>query len=266
MGRLKLGIFLLNLKLPLDVSLEICKKIGVQGIQVWNVDGPLSPSNISAESRQNFPNKVKSYGLEISALCGHMNFVTERGLSGRIKKFKRILELSVDWETSLVTTESGRINGDYPVETAWNVLVDAMKELTLFAEKVNSYVAIEPGGRCVINSAESALRLIEAVGSRHLKVNYDPANILTNGGDPVEGVKKLAKYIVHTHAKDVHVSDKGFEETIVGKGDIPWDEYLRALNEVGFEGFLILEREKTDTPVEDMYAGAEFLRNYSLIS
>ena len=181
MGRLKLGIFLPNLKLPLDTSLEICKKIDVQGIQVWNVDGPLNPDSISIELRQNFPSKVKSYGLELSALCGHMKLVTERELSEKIKKFKRILELSVDWEAPLVTTESGGIDGDYPLETAWNVLVDAMKELTSFAEKVGSYVAIEPGGDCVINSADSALRLIEVVGSTHLKVNYDPASW---GGKP----------------------------------------------------------------------------------
>lgn len=72
--------------------------------------------------------------------------------------------------------------------------------------------------------------------------------------------------IVHTHAKDgrcnfyagpeevygifaeggieaLNTVSTYFTETPLGEGEVRWDEYLHALAEVGFDGYLTIERE-----------------------
>ena len=52
----------------------------------------------------------------------------------------------------------------------------------------------------------------------------------------------------------------GFEELPIGKGDVDWKAYLRALKDVGYSGFLTVEREAGENPLEDIAAGLEFIR------
>ena len=40
---------------------------------------------------------------------------------------------------------------------------------------------------------------------------------------------------------------------------VPWDEYLAALKEIGFEGYLTIEREVGEDPVGDITMAVGFL-------
>jgi sugar phosphate isomerase/epimerase len=107
---------------------------------------------------------------------------------------------------------------------------------------------------------------------------------MVTGQDAVEAVYLLGKYIVHTHAKDGVMLDKnqdptdvyhafavggvdalnacsGFKEVPLGDGEVDWDNYLKALRDIGFDGFLTIERECGADPVRDIELAAEFLKS-----
>ena len=101
---------------------------------------------------------------------------------------------------------------------------------------------------------------LASIPTEGVKVNFDPANLVMNGFDPVRGVEELAGFIVHTHAKDgVRRPDKSSEEVPVGQGQVPWDRYVQALREIDYDGFLTIERETGENPVEDIVAAKRFL-------
>ncbi|MBQ7014704.1 MAG: sugar phosphate isomerase/epimerase, partial [Clostridia bacterium] len=80
------------------------------------------------------------------------------------------------------------------------------------------------------------------------------------GQDPVEAVHVLKDYIVHTHAKDgIKTGPTSYLETPLGQGGVPYVEYLSALKEVGYDGFLTIERECGDTPYDDIKLAYDFL-------
>ena len=88
------------------------------------------------------------------------------------------------------------------------------------------------------------------------------------GERPENAVAALAPYIVHTHAKDgVQVSPATategvkYEELPLGTGGVPFPKYLEALSEVGYKGFLTVERECGDTPEKDIKAAVDYLKN-----
>ena len=80
------------------------------------------------------------------------------------------------------------------------------------------------------------------------------------GDDPVDAVEHLKDYIVHTHAKDGRMlPDNKYIELPLGTGDVPFDAYLKKLVEVGFDGYLTIEREVGDNPYDDIKLAYDFL-------
>ena len=93
----------------------------------------------------------------------------------------------------------------------------------------------------------------------------------------------MKNYIVHTHLKDGRRLDpelnpetvyhafavggveelnarKGFEELPIGRGDVDWDGYIKALKEIGYDGYLTIEREAGDNPCADIEGAIKFIR------
>ena len=103
---------------------------------------------------------------------------------------------------------------------------------------------------------------------------------MVTGDDPAKAVYNLRDYIVHTHAKDgvqifyrdpeiVYgikkdplVTGSSFKEVPLGEGSVKWDEYLAALNDIGYKGFLTIEREVGDDPEKDIGNAVNFLKGY----
>ena len=78
---------------------------------------------------------------------------------------------------------------------------------------------------------------------------------------PVDGVKEMGQYIVHTHAKDAIVDENGHpREVPLGEGWIDWHRYVRLLREQGFKGYFAIERETGEDPVGDIRRAVAFLR------
>lgn len=51
-----------------------------------------------------------------------------------------------------------------------------------------------------------------------------------------------------------------FLETPLGKGWVDFDAYLKALREIGYNGYLVVEREVGSDPAEDIRVAVEFLQ------
>jgi L-ribulose-5-phosphate 3-epimerase len=125
-----------------------------------------------------------------------------------------------------------------------------------------------------------------------VSVNFDPANmVMVTGDDPVSGVKLLKDYIVHTHVKDgvrlkpvdpravydavgygegvnhekisqMVAEGEYFRELPLGKGAVDFSEYFKALKEIGYQGYLTIEREVGINPIKDISDTIEFIKAY----
>ena len=100
---------------------------------------------------------------------------------------------------------------------------------------------------------------------------------MVTGDDPVQAVYNLKDYIVHTHAKDGRkrldkdpeiiygvvesemLTDPAFIELPLGTGDVDFPAYLKALEDIGYKGFLTIEREVGEQPVKDIQTAIDFL-------
>ncbi len=119
----------------------------------------------------------------------------------------------------------------------------------------------------------SAQRAIEALdGRKTFGFNYDPSHLGYQGVDYVRFITEFGDRIYHVHMKDVWWSDKPtgagvfgghvdfghlercWDFRSIGRGSIDFEEIIRALNRIGYDGPLSIEWEDAGM---DREAGAE---------
>ncbi|MBQ8227629.1 MAG: sugar phosphate isomerase/epimerase [Clostridia bacterium] len=286
MYKFPVGVIVDSFRLPIPEAVKKAALVGADGIQVYASHGNMAPENMDAQKRREFKALVEDNGLVISALCGDLGgggFVHKDQNPHKVEKSKRILDMAKELGTDIVTTHIGVVPEDKNSER-YKIMQEACFELSSYADSIGAHFAVETG-------PETSLMLkgfLDSLGSTGVGVNLDPANlVMVTGDDPVQAVYNLKDYIVHTHAKDgvqnfyvhpdkvygmpgadkiliegEHVTDAdSFEEVPLGTGSVPFPEYLAALDDIGFNGFLTIEREVGDDPAKDISAAVEFLRN-----
>jgi sugar phosphate isomerase/epimerase len=108
----------------------------------------------------------------------------------------------------------------------------------------------------------TAERALEAVGRREaFGFNYDPSHFGYQGVDYVEFIQRFSERIYHVHMKDVwwsstprrsgvfggHLNfgerDRYWDFRSIGRGNIDFEDVIRALNGIGYQGPLSIEWE-----------------------
>ncbi len=275
-----IGVMLDSFRTDWRTALDLAKKTGAAGLQVYATNGEFAPENMTREMRKEFLKEVKDHGLVISALCGDLGqgFAHQEKNPALIEKSFRILELAKELETDVVTTHVGVIPADSTC-ARYQIMQDACGKLAEYADKLGAHFAIETGPEV----ATTLKGFLDGLHSTGVSVNLDPANfVMVTGDDPVQAVYTLRDYIVHTHAKDgVKLLDgdpmviygeadqsvedaireaKYFEELPLGEGSVDFPAYLKALNDIGYRGFLTIEREAGEDPAADIGKATDFLR------
>ena len=131
------------------------------------------------------------------------------------------------------------------------------------ADRRNIMLLLETGQE----TAEELRGFLEKLNHPAVGVNFDPANmILYDKGEPVEAVKILAPWIKHVHIKDaIRTNRPGTwgREVPWGRGQVNTGEFLDALEEIGFDGNLAVEREAGDNRFGDIRLAVERLSAHS---
>ena len=278
MSKFPIGVMLESFHKPAAEAMDIAQSLGVQGLQVYATPSALENKGITTPAAQKeFFKMVKDHGLVISALCGDLGhgFGNAELNPDLVEKSKRILDLAMTFETNIVTTHIGVVPSS-PDHPRYKIMRDACGELAAYADTLGAHFAIETG-------PETSLTLkgfLDSLHSTGVGVNLDPANlVMVTGDDPVQAVHNLKDYIVHTHAKDGRkledrdpeiiyglrpgdplVTNPAFIELALGDGDVPFPAYLKALDEIGYKGFLTIEREVGENPTADIEKAVNFLR------
>jgi len=194
-------------------------------------------------------------GLEMAAVSGLFNMI-HPDVRARRDGLRRLRELASACEhlgTSVITLCTGtcdrmdmwRRHPENDSASAWNDLVNSMREALQIAEEHRVTLAFEPEVSNVVDSPAKGRRLLDEMQSPRLKVVMDPANIFHRGElcrmreilD--EAFALLGDDIVLAHAKDLdHDGEAG--RKAAGKGLLDYDHYLELLDAAAPDVPLIL--------------------------
>ena len=276
MYRFPIGVIIDSFRVDIKSAVKKAAEVGANGIQVYSTSGEMAPENLVGQKRADFRSLVADNGLVISALCGDLGgggFTDPEKNVWKVEKSKRILDLAKELGTDVVTTHIGVVPEDENTDR-FKIMQEACFELSRYADDIGAHFAIETGPE----KSATLKKFLDSLGSTGVDVNLDPANlVMVTGDDPAVAVHNLKDYIVHTHAKDGKqnyyvdpdiiygmveshiVTADSFIEVPLGEGSVNWDEYLKALEDIGYKGFLTIEREVGDDPEKDIRKAVEFL-------
>ncbi len=152
----------------------------------------------------------------------------------------------------------------------WNPILDVFDE-------VGVRFALEVHPTEIAFDSVTAERALEALGHRDaFGFNYDPSHLAYQGVDCVDFVTRFGPRIFHVHMKDVWWSevpkpsgvfgghlpfghrDRYWDFRSLGRGRVPFEEIIRALNRVGYDGPLSVEWE--DSGMDREHGAAEACR------
>ncbi len=251
---MKIGLISDSFRLGFVDSIAAAKQLDVSGVQKYLTFGELEVSSLTPAKIAEVRDIMQSNGLVFSAICG--DFGMDLDHDEAVDTSKRILVAAKELGCNIVTTHIGHLydtEDEHIAKTRKNA-----RELAEFADSIGSYFAAETG----TEKAPVLRAFLDSLGAKGMRVNLDPANlVMVAGDDPVAAVHTLKDYIVHTHAKDgVMKPDGGWEELPLGTGGVDWDNYLKALNDIGYTGYLTIEREVGDNPAADIGMAVDFLK------
>ncbi len=274
-----IGVLLESFRLPTSDAVKKAAQMGLDGLQMYATQGENSPESLSGAKARELLAFVKDNGLCFSALCGDLGrgFGNPELNPALIEKSKRILELALELDCNIVTTHIGVVPSDKNHDR-YKIMQEACHELAEYADSLKAHFAIETGPE----TSAVLKEFLDSLGSRGVAVNLDPANlVMVTGDDPAGAVYNLKDYIVHTHAKDGVMVNRGnpeyiygvvhpvpekfrgvryFEEKPLGTGGVDFGVYLKALEDIGYKGYLTIEREVGSTPEKDIRIAADYLK------
>jgi sugar phosphate isomerase/epimerase len=258
MNRLRIGIRLESLGLPLRRGLQQIERLGVTGVQVDAV-GDLSPRNLSQTGRRAFRHVLRAHNLELTALgCPLRHGLdTALGQEARIEHVRQVLSLSFDLGPRRAIVAAGRIPEDAKGPRA-DLLTEALLAIGHHGDRSGATLALETG----LESGQVLRAFLDRFDTGGLGVNLDPANLLLGGFDPDESTRALQGRVVHSHAQDARRAGPNRTGQLVplGHGDIEWMQFLSVLEEIEYRGWIVIRQETGDNRLADVAAGVQFLR------
>ncbi len=231
-------------------SLEMAERLGLDGVQVDFGSGENDLPLCNPELQKKFLEAAKKHNVQVVSLAlGVLNDVpyksdprAERWVSESVDVC-RAMGVNV---VLLAFFGNGDLRND---KKGTDVVVERLKKVAPKAEEAGVFLGIESW-----LSAEQHLDIINRVGSPAVKVYYDVANSHKAGYDIYEEIRLLGKKICEFHAKDY--------DDLYGKGTIAFEEVRRAMDDIGYRGWIVIEGTQMPLGLEDSIRyDAKYLRS-----
>jgi len=235
-------------------KVKLAREIGLDGIQVSLIfpeDGSLHLRDPKVQ--EEYKKAALENGIQICSLAigypGKSRMPLHTNPAAAI-----LLVEAVDVAKNLGTTDILLpVLGDSHIHMENKKEVDTfiamMREVARYAEKAGVVVSLEDW-----ISAEDNLRILDAIGSDHIAVYYDPWNINKKVHPPYGEIKLLGNRIHQVHVKN---GKKLMRE----RGDLDWPRLAKEFYEAGYKGWYVLETSHPSGDlVKDSRANAEYVR------
>lgn len=114
---------------------------------------------------------------------------------------------------------------------------------------------------------DEVARVLDAADSRYVKLELDTAHWAQAGGDPADAVRAYKDRLLFLHLKDLESPIPGegprsYRFVELGKGRLDFASIFRALDDVDFDGWAVVELDQVVDPGRTPKAAAQHARDY----
>jgi L-ribulose-5-phosphate 3-epimerase len=227
---------------------KAAKEAGFDGVEVY-----------SHLDRNEVLKAREATGLAIPSVCGslHGKFplshpdpaVRAEGLEA----LKTTIEDAAAYGAETILLVPGRVSQEVSYDDCWHRSVAEIKKVIPLAEKLKVEIAIENVWNNFLLSPMEAAQYVDQFKSRYVTFYFDCGNILFLGW-PEQWIRILGKRITKVHFKEysLKLADSqgkraGFNVKLM-EGDVNWPAVMKALDEIGYNGWTTLEQPGGNSP------------------
>lgn len=225
------------------------------------------PAFIPSNAIRSVQKYAAKYSLSVEVINGTFNMAHLDGavrVEG-LRRFAGLTDAAEELGAKYISLCSGTRNSQHlwtfspenDTKEAWNDMEDTVKRAVELTEKKNIILVIESEASNIIDTPENARKIMDIVGSEHLKMILDCANLFHPGQAKPENVYSVighafevfGKDIVVAHGKDIRAGD-GIDFCGTGLGIVDFTYTASKLREYGFRGDMFLHGifDESDMP------------------
>jgi sugar phosphate isomerase/epimerase len=223
---------------PIREQVYEAARLGARGVVVDAI-GDLAPHRLSETGRREVRHILRAVELTLIAvsLPTRRPFDTTEQLDDRLRRAEAAFAMAFELGTNIVLARVGAVPPEDD-SARRTIFTDAVRELSQRAEHQGVSLAIETG----TESGATLRSFLDSLAVPLLGASIDPASLLQAGIDPVPTVREVGRLVAHAYANDATGTTRIAAPNPRGYGFPPgaldWEEYLGALEEIGYGGFL----------------------------
>jgi protein FrlC len=179
-----------------------------------------------------FTPEITNYPINIAAQEVH---VRKRSIDYMLKSMQVAAELDI----KLMQISSGSGYYNEPTDEAWKRSRNSLETIVKQAELLGIQMSLEPllsHDSNLVNSVPSAQKMLEDIASPFLGILIDTVTMAASGDSLNDYFKAFGSQIKH-----VQLCDGPGGHLTWGDGSLKLHDYLQALKQCGYEGYLGLE-------------------------
>ena len=216
---------------------NLIKSLGFQGVEMD------SPSNVNKEEAVKARDQT---GIVIHGVVDSIHWnvrlsdpdpaVRAKGLEG-LKTALQDCSL-YGGDTALLVPGAVRDKEKENFEQVWSRSQGEIRTVLPMAERLRVKIAIEVVWNDFITTPEQLIKYVDDFGSPMVGAYFDCSNMIKYGVPSAEWIRKLGKRMLKFDFKGYSKTKKWVP---IGEGDEDWPEILKALEEVGYNGWATSE-------------------------
>ena len=261
--------------------LAVCKQMGFAGIEYagftpHDASSPLEYAQKLREESQRLNLPIVNYAIGADFLNG-----SGGDLQAEIRRTMQQVDIAHALGAPLMRHDATAgfaqgTRGFRGVEDVLGRIAQGCKQVSEYAKGLGIRTMVENHGYFMQDSTRVE-KLVNAVRDDNFGLLVDIGNFMCADEDPVPAVGRSAPYAFHVHAKDFLLKTPeaqpgaGFfptrggnllRGTIVGHGIVPVRACLNALKSAGYDGYVAVEFEGLEEPLQAAQIALENLQQY----
>jgi len=219
----------------IEDKFNLIKKLGLQGVEVD------SPSGLNKEEAKA---AAKKTGIVIHGVIDSVHWRDTLSSSDADVRAKGLAALNGAIEDAAffgcdtVLLVPGVVKDDVTFEQCYERSQAEIKKALPLAEKHKVKICIETVWNNFITKPEHLISFVDDLKSPWVGAYFDCSNMLKYGVSSAEWIRKLGKRLVKFDFKGYSHKNSWCK---IGEGDENWPEVLKALGEIGYDGWATSE-------------------------
>ena len=251
--------------LTVDEFLLKAKELGYDGVMLMAKRPHLSVVDYDKEARKRLKKKIEDQGLTLVALAGYSDFTAGIDKPGiphteiQAAYLGELAELASDLGTKMIRIFTGYERPGVPYDKQYAMVVEGIRLAAKEAAKYGVTLVVQNHHDIAIHHEEMCWMLKE-INLPNVMAGWDAWSPTLEGlskEEIRESVFKMKPFLVNTIAADYVAMPRYHYEnhltnyreaapavmraTQMGKGIIDYDNFLGAIKEIGYQGYLVYE-------------------------